>query len=110
MARNKLARLLSLCCLLFPTMSLAQNGGHYTTSVSSVSPSDATSDCAVGKKNCWILLSSSTPTIQQLSVGADGSTYGLDANGNIWTLPAEQSHLAEHGLVSDAGDSRLFGI
>ncbi len=62
MARNKLARLLSLCCLLFPTMSLAQNGGHYTTSVSSVSPSDATSDCAVGKKNCWILVSMLTET------------------------------------------------
>lgn len=115
MVLNKLACLLSVCALLLPISSLAQNGSHYSTTNSAATMSDATSSCVVGKKQCWILLSSSTPTIQQLSAGTDGSTYGLDANGNIWTLPFnshtwQSTSLSPMQELSVVSATNIFGL
>lgn len=116
MALSKLARWLFVCCsVLLSGVAAAQSGSHYSTSGNAASMSDATSDCAVGKKNCWILLSSSTPTIQQISVGADASTFGLDANGNIWTLPLnshtwQSTALSPMKEIAVSSASNIYGL
>jgi hypothetical protein len=117
MALNKLARLFLVCCcaLVISMSAFAQNGSHYTTTNTAPTMSDATSDCVIGKKQCWILLSSSTPTIQQLSVGGDESTYGLDANGNIWTLPAnthtwQSTALSPMEEIAVSSASNIYGL
>lgn len=87
MALNKLARSLSLCCLLLlPISALAQNGSHYATASPSVGMSDATADCLLAGHQCWIPISTA-PLLSQVSVGVDGNVYGLDASDNIWFLP-----------------------
>lgn len=100
MAHFKLACLSILCfALLLPTLAHGTiDGSNYTTSASTPSLSDGTQNCIVGKSQCWISISS-TPTIQQLSIGVDGTPYGLDASGNLWTLPF-RSHTWQSSALS----------
>src|ERR1700730_7536989 len=69
------------------TLSSAQNGAHYTVGNISVGISDATADCLLAGHQCWIGISTA-PSLSQISVGVDGSVYGLDASSNIWQLPS----------------------
>jgi len=89
MAFSKLARLAFLFVVCTSMFCSAQGiaGANYSTAVSGFAVTDGTANCLAGKNSCWIQISTSTPNLQHISIASDATTYGLDAGGNIWSLP-----------------------
>lgn len=77
------------CCLvlllLWCTPLVAMNGSDYQIKITNVASSDSTSVC-VYPTACWKTVDTSL-IVKSISVGIDGTVYGLDANQNVWTIP-----------------------
>jgi hypothetical protein len=115
MAKNKVTRLSVAGCLalLLSTITVsAQNGSHYSTSNSAPTMSDATSGCVVGGRQCWIPIST-TPAFTQVSAASDGTVYGLDGTGKIWSLDShtwQSTTLSPMVEISAVSVSNVYGL